>query len=51
MNRGRAGDLQFTDMFAGASLARRIERVEMGLVIDGAAAAARRVAAHHRFFT
>ena len=32
-------------MFANASLARRIERAEMGLVLEGAAAAARRVPA------
>ena len=32
-------------MFATASLARRIERAEMGLVLEGAGAAARRVPA------
>lgn len=32
-------------MFANASLARRIERAEMGLILEGAAAAARRVPA------
>ncbi len=38
-------DLQSVDMFTNASLARRIERAEMGLVLEGAAAASRRVPA------